>query len=490
MDPTTGARAASEASATTMVVGTDDVAEESEEAVLDELRGDAVLAGKTRVAVVVGTRPEAVKMLPVILALRDSRLFDPFVITTGQHPHAVEELFVGFGIESDLDLSVFEPGLALAELSDRIVGHLSGVLRCTQDDSGSTPLDRVAARIRAGAPGMAIGDFGAASRPTPATDPDYASVVTHALADELIAVLVHGDTTSSMGAALAAFYNRLPVGHVEAGLRTDNLWSPYPEELNRRVISQIASLHLAPTAGAQANLVLSGVDPARISVTGNTGIDAFLLATGIPREHDADTDWRVDGARRLVVTAHRRENWEGGISSIASAVRRSSERHDDLEVVWVTHPNPEVGRMVRAELDGTSVRLVAPLGYFEFSRLLASADAVLTDSGGIQEEAPAANVPVLVARDTTERPEAVEAGCAVLVGTDEDLIVRTVDEILWDDRRRLAMAKAPNPYGDGRASPRVVAAMEHVVYGTPPPGDFGSGLARRAVLRHAGYRLA
>ncbi|MCC7077025.1 MAG: UDP-N-acetylglucosamine 2-epimerase (non-hydrolyzing) [Acidimicrobiia bacterium] len=464
-------------------------ADPPDRAALEHLRDDISRAGQSRIAVVVGTRPEAIKMLPVILALEDSRLFEPVVITTGQHPHDVADLFATFGVTPDVDLSIFEPGLSLAEISDRVVAQLSRRFEATRDEAGRAPLDRVARRIRDGAGPDLTAHLQGATRPTAAGDSHYADIVTHALAGEVISIFVHGDTTSSMGAALAAFYNRLPVGHVEAGLRTDNLWSPYPEELNRRVISQIASLHFAPTARARANLILAGIDAERITVTGNTGVDAFLLASRLPDRVGMDV-WSAGSSRRLLVTAHRRENWTGGITRIARAVRRALDAHDDLDVAWVTHPNPAIGEMVRAELDGTRARLLEPVDYVDFSRLLASASAVLTDSGGIQEEAPAAGVPVLVARETTERPEAVAVGCALLVGTDEEKILDALQSVLWNAETHASMARAMNPYGDGYAARRVVAATECVIFGTPAPPDFGSGLSRRAVLAHAGYSLA
>ncbi len=415
------------------------------------------MKAKLAMPVVVGTRPEAIKLAPLILALRESECFHPVVISTGQHHKMVAEVFALAGIETDAELWI---GSAHAPLNERV----PEVMRRFEDFCRET--------------------FG--------TDDE-----TIALRDRVIsgeyppAVLVHGDTSSAMAAALAAFHLRIPVVHVEAGLRAGTLNRvPFPEELNRRLISRIASFHLAPTAVNQENLVREAIPFHLTYRTGNTGIDALRWAAALDVPFaDARVAELTDGDRGLViVTAHRRENWEHGLADVAEGVHRIASRHPELDVIVPLHPNPLVHERLGDPLRGLdNVFLTEPLGYAQFARLLKRCDLVITDSGGIQEEAPSLGKPVLVARETTERIEGVDAGTLLLVGTDPDRIASEAERLLTDPEACRRMAEAPNPYGDGLASQRIVAALEQLYRGGDPPPAFGSSHERRAVLEAAGY---
>jgi UDP-N-acetylglucosamine 2-epimerase len=281
-------------------------------------------------------------------------------------------------------------------------------------------------------------------------------------------ILVQGDTTTTMAASLAAFYEKLPVGHIEAGLRTGNLFSPWPEEMNRKLTSVIADLHFAPTERSRDNLVKEGVNPARISVTGNTVIDALFDALEILDANPARVIQlekelpRTDPGRRLIlVTGHRRENFEGGLERVASALLRLAGR-GDVEIVFPVHLNPTVQKTMHAMLGQQDrIHLIRPLDYLPFVHMMRKADLIITDSGGVQEEAPSLGKPVLVTRDTTERPEAVEAGTVELVGTDTDRLVARSNRLLDDEAAYAAMARAHNPYGDGQAAGRIVEVLTH-----------------------------
>jgi UDP-N-acetylglucosamine 2-epimerase (non-hydrolysing) len=307
------------------------------------------------------------------------------------------------------------------------------------------------------------------------------------------AVLVHGDTSSAFAAALAAFHLRIPVAHVEAGLRSGSNLSPFPEELNRELISCIACFHLAPTPTNLENLIREDIDVGQIFVTGNTGIDALHWAVkqDVPFTDDAVTAVYEAERRIVVVTAHRRESWGGGLSRVAAGVAGAARSHPDVAFVVPLHPNP----LVREELgeplaDLENVTLTDPIPYASFSRLLARCHVVLTDSGGIQEEAPSLDKPVLVARESTERTEGIEAGTLKLVGTDAALIEAELGRLLDDDEAYAQMAGCQNPYGDGRAAERIIGALEHLHFGIDPPAPFGTGYSRDAILRAAGYRGA
>jgi UDP-N-acetylglucosamine 2-epimerase (non-hydrolysing) len=365
------------------------------------------------VALVFGTRPEAIKLFPVIYALRERTNLRITVLVTGQHRAMLDQVLAIAGIRADVDLNIMVPNQSLDGLTARLL--------------------------------LAIGEAFDADRP------DF--------------VIVQGDTTSAMVASLAAFYRKIPVAHVEAGLRTGNIYSPWPEEINRRIISPIASLHFAPTKSAAANLAGENVDPVGVHITGNTGIDALLLTKSrIDSFAELTSDVRktiaaFQSQKILLVTAHRRENFDGGLANIAQAIKRLSMR-DDVVVVFPVHPNPQVRKVMDATLKGNNkIVLLDPLEYVPFVYLMSVATLILTDSGGIQEEAPSLGKPVLVLRDTTERPEGIEAGTARLVGTNAKRIVSETERLLDDRRHYEAMSGAINPYGDGKASERIASVI-------------------------------
>lgn len=355
------------------------------------------------VLIVFGTRPEAIKMVPVIQALRSRpERYAVRVCVTAQHRQMLDQVLDKFGITPDFDLNLMRDNQDLYDVTCRALMGLRDVLRQF-------------------APGL---------------------------------MLVQGDTTTTAAASLAAFYARVPVGHVEAGLRTFNKQAPFPEEINRRITGVLADLHFAPTERGRRNLLDEHVPAETIWVTGNTSIDALRMA----QRQMGLTD--PPPGRRLLVTAHRRESFGHGIRNICGAVRMLAERYRDLEVIFPVHPNPNAGKPAREWLAGLpNVLLSPPLDYFEFVRQMHAATVVLSDSGGVQEEAPTFGKPVLVMRDTTERVEAVEAGTARLVGTDRERIVAAVAELLESEAAYKAMAHARNPYGDGTAALQIEAAI-------------------------------
>jgi UDP-N-acetylglucosamine 2-epimerase (non-hydrolysing) len=410
---------------------------------------------QSNILVLVGTRPEAIKMFPVVLALRRSTWFEPVVVTTGQHADLVAPILELAGIEPDMDLGVGRPGLTLNELVASVVSGLDRYCRERFGATGNLLTDRDEVRV---------GGFPAAA-------------------------LVHGDTSSAAAAALASFNLRIPVGHVEAGLRTGDTLTPFPEELNRQLIGRIAAFHLAPTVLSQQNLVREGIPDNRIFITGNTGIDALRFASTqhVPFEDEAVARVVESDRPLVVVTAHRRENWDGGLGRIAAGLAAVATARPDVSFVVSLHPNP----LVRDQLGGPlaaleNVVLTEPLGYAPFARLLGRATVVVTDSGGIQEEAPALGVPVLVVRDSTERLEGVTAGTLRLVGTNSDAIATTTAAVLADPAS-FAIDPRLNPYGDGQAAERIVAAAEYLAGIAPPPEQFGPGFSRREVLEAMGY---
>ncbi|MBM3974250.1 MAG: UDP-N-acetylglucosamine 2-epimerase (non-hydrolyzing) [Planctomycetes bacterium] len=357
-----------------------------------------------RILAVVGTRPEAIKMAPVVAALRAADWVTTRVVTTGQHRELLMGALADFGLAADVDLALMQHGQ----------GHEAFF-------AAATAALRVAL---------------AAERP------DLA--------------LAQGDTTTVAAAARACHELGIAFGHVEAGLRTGDPTQPFPEEQNRVYIATVASLHFAPTAGARVHLLREGVDPATVHVTGNTGIDA-LLATAARLGPPAP---RTDGRRALLVTAHRRESFGAPLAAICAAVRALAGR-GDVAITWPVHPNPQVREFVQHELAGVrGVRLVAPLDHADMVAAMQQAHVILTDSGGVQEEAPSLGVPVLVLRDVTERPEGVAAGVARLVGTDGSRIVAETARLLDDPAAHAAMARVVSPYGDGGAAPRIVAALQ------------------------------
>jgi UDP-N-acetylglucosamine 2-epimerase (non-hydrolysing) len=410
------------------------------------------------VPVVVGTRPEAIKLVPVILALRDSDFYEPLVVSTGQHHRMVNYIFDLVDIRPDVTLW---SGSRHAGLNARV----ASVMERFEDFCAER--------------------FG--------VDPDSIPSGDDILKGRFpAAVLVHGDTSSAMAAALSAFHMRIPVMHVEAGLRTDTNLSPFPEELNREIISRIAALHFAPTQVNLENLVRENVSVNQIFVTGNTGIDALQWATTLDVNfanpelqalHESDR-------RVVVVTAHRRENWGDGLVSIGEGIARAAAASPDVHFVVPVHPNPRVREVLSARLgDIDNVLLTEPLGYATFAKLLARAYLVITDSGGVQEEAPSLGKPVLVLRQTTERTEGIDAGTLRLIGTDPDRIVSETTRLLEDPIAYAEMADAPNPYGDGHAAHRIVGALEHILLGANPPEPFGPGYSRPAIARAAGLSL-
>jgi UDP-N-acetylglucosamine 2-epimerase (non-hydrolysing) len=357
-----------------------------------------------------GTRPEAIKLAPVIQELvRHPREFELVVLVTAQHRHMLDQVLRVFDIKPDYDLNLMHPGQSLGDVT---VAALRGI-------------ERVLRRIR----------------------PDI--------------VIVQGDTTSALAAALAAFYQRIPVGHVEAGLRTNDRYSPYPEEMNRRLISRLADLHFAPTRFAEENLLREGVPRGRIRVTGNTVVDALkAMLHSNAKSYIPVIDVIAARHRVILVTAHRRESFGPGFERICRALRTIVERNPEVDIVYPVHLNPNVRKPVRAVLSGVQrMHLIEPLDYLPFVRLMQRAYLILTDSGGIQEEAPALGKPVLVMRDVTERPEAVEAGTAKLVGTDQDAIVAAAERLLRSAAAYRRMSGVRNPFGDGRSSARIVAVL-------------------------------
>ena len=408
------------------------------------------------VPIVVGTRPEAIKLVPIILALRESEFYRPIVISTGQHHRMVHEIFGLAGITADVTLWAG----TRRELNERV----TSVMRRFED--------------------FYVEWFGVPNGP--------ASSEQILRGKAPAAVLVHGDTSSAMSAALAAFHLRIPVMHVEAGLRTGGInLTPFPEELNRQLISCIACLHFAPTMSNLQSLVREDVPVGQIFVTGNTGIDALRWARGLPVSFEDQELQRLhDGDQPIVVvTAHRRESWGKGLEGIAEGVARLARAHEDVRFVVPMHPNPQVRENLSprlSELD--NVLLTGPFGYAQFARLLDRSRLVITDSGGIQEEAPSLGKPVLVTRESTERNEGIQAGTLLLVGTDPDRIAAEGDRLLSDQAAYVEMSEAANPYGDGMAAQRIVAALEYLLLGGTAPTPFGAGYNRRVVLDAAGFQ--
>ena len=367
----------------------------------------------TRILVIFGTRPEAIKLFPVVNALKADTRFDVRVCVSAQHREMLDQVLDIAGIVPEHDLDVMKPDQSLDELTARLLTGLGAVM------------DEV--------------------------NPDR--------------VIVQGDTATALTGALAAYYRKIPVDHVEAGLRSGNIYHPWPEEVNRKIIGSIASLHFAPTETSANALRSENFNPARVHVTGNTVIDALhWVSRRIASEpHLAsaltELETRFAGKRIIGVTSHRRENFGGGMEGIASAIRRIAER-PDVAVIFPVHLNPNVRKVMNAALAGLdTVAMIEPLDYPNFARLLGLADIMLTDSGGVQEEAPALGKPVLVMRETTERPEGVAAGTAKLVGTDADTIVTEISTLLDDKASYEAMAQAHNPFGDGTAAKRIVELL-------------------------------
>lgn len=370
---------------------------------------------RKKVLIAFGTRPEAIKMAPVVEAFKRDGTLDVVVAVTAQHRQMLDQVLDLFAIRPDEDLDVMQPGQTLPGLFARIL----------------TGMNEVIARQA----------------------PDI--------------VLVHGDTSTTLATALAAFYNKVKVGHVEAGLRTGDIWAPWPEEANRRLTAPLTSLHFAPTDRSRANLIREGVAADSIEVTGNTVIDALLdVVERISRDPTLSERLNVqlpflDRSRRMVlVTGHRRENFGEGFEQICHALKSLAER-GDVQVVYPVHLNPNVQEPVNRILAGANnVLLIEPQDYLPFVHLMSRATLIITDSGGVQEEAPSLGKPVLVMRDTTERPEAVDAGTVRLVGTDAQRILAEANRLLDDPTAYAEMSRAHNPYGDGKASERIVRRVK------------------------------
>ena len=380
-----------------------------------------------KVLLVFGTRPEAIKMAPLVKRFQEDSEFQTIVCVTAQHREMLDQVLDIFDIKPDYDLNIMKQGQDLYDITSRVMLGLRDVLN--------------------------------------ETNPDV--------------VLVHGDTTTSTAAALAAFYKQIPVAHVEAGLRTNNIYSPWPEEMNRRITGRIATYHLAPTELSCQNLLKENIDNQNIIITGNTVIDALLwvvnkiksdvnLADTLQiniKNNGYDID-RIEDKRKLVlITGHRRENFGEGFRNICNAIKTLSIKYPDVDFVYPMHLNPNVRKPI-AEIFGNdkdksgNTFFIEPLDYLNFVFLMEKADIILTDSGGIQEEAPSLGKPVLVMRDNTERPEAIEAGTVKLVGTDYDKIINEVSELLENEESYNKMSKAVNPYGDGSACKRIVDFMK------------------------------
>lgn len=368
---------------------------------------------KIKLMTVFGTRPEAIKMCPLVLEMQKYPDFiEPIVAVTAQHREMLDQVLQLFAIKPDYDLNIMTAGQTLYDVTGRALAGLKDVLAEAQPDM----------------------------------------------------VLVHGDTTTTFVGALASFYAQIPVGHVEAGLRTGNKFSPYPEEMNRKLTGAIADIHFAPTSTSKNNLLKENIDPAALVVTGNTVIDA--LQTTVKADYrftDSGLQKALAGGNRLIlVTTHRRENLGEPMRHVYQALRKVLENHPDVEAIFPVHKNPKVREIVDEELGKLAqVHLIEPLDYEPFANLMAKVDIVLTDSGGIQEEAPALGKPVLVLRDTTERPEAVDAGTVKLVGTAYDDVLRETSLLLDDSKYYQSMAEAANPYGDGRACERIIRKILH-----------------------------
>ena len=372
-----------------------------------------------KILLVFGTRPEAIKMAPLVKEFqKDTEHFETKVCVTAQHRQMLDQVLEVFGITPDYDLNIMAPNQDLYDITAKVLLGLRKVLKDFRPDT----------------------------------------------------VLVHGDTTTSMAASLAAFYMQIPVGHVEAGLRTYNMLSPWPEEMNRQVTDRICTYYFAPTEQSRANLLQENIDAKKIFITGNTVIDALLMAVDIisttagVKEKMAkelqEKGYTVGDREYILVTGHRRENFGDGFLHICKAIKELAALHPEMDIVYPVHLNPNVQKPVYELLSGLSnVYLISPLDYLPFIYAMQHSTLLLTDSGGVQEEAPSLGKPVLVMRDTTERPEAVVAGTVKLVGTDAEAIVSNVTALLQDKEMYKRMSETHNPYGDGQACERIIAAL-------------------------------
>ena len=360
-----------------------------------------------KVMSIFGTRPEAIKMAPLIKELEKRKEIESIVCVTAQHREMLDQVLETFKIKPDYDLNIMKQGQTLGEVTTRALNGLEEVIKETKPDI----------------------------------------------------VLVHGDTTTTFAGALAAFYNQVAIGHVEAGLRTNNKYSPYPEEMNRQMVDCMTDMYFAPTNLSKQNLLDENIEEDKIYVTGNTAIDAMSTTVDENYSH-SELDWIKKGERMILLTAHRRENLGDPMRHIFKGIRRIVDEFDDVKVIYPIHLNPKVREVANEVFEGCDrVRLIEPLEVFDFHNFQNKSYIILTDSGGIQEEAPSLGKPVLVLRDTTERPEGIDAGTLKLVGTDEDVIYEETKRLLTDKKEYEKMSKASNPYGDGHASKRIVDAI-------------------------------
>lgn len=360
-----------------------------------------------KIMLVFGTRPEAIKMCPLVNELKKRKTIKTVVCVTGQHRQMLEQVLKAFNVNPDYDLSIMKEKQTLFDITAGILEKIKNILEDEKPDT----------------------------------------------------VLVHGDTTTTFAAALACFYLQIPVGHVEAGLRTYNIYSPYPEEFNRQAVGIVAKYNFAPTELSKQNLLNEGKNPESIYITGNTAIDA--LKTTVKEDYTSEhLEW-AKGSRLIMITAHRRENLGEPMHHMFRAIRRIIDEHPDVKAIYPIHMNPVVRQAAEEELGGCeNIRIIEPLDVLDFHNYLARSYLILTDSGGIQEEAPSLGKPVLVMRDTTERPEGIAAGTLKLVGTNEDIIYRNFKDLLENQSSYDAMSKASNPYGDGFACKRIADILE------------------------------
>ena len=360
-----------------------------------------------KVMLVFGTRPEAIKMCPLVNELKTRKGIETIVCVTGQHRQMLDQVLEAFQVEPDYDLSIMKDRQTLFDVTTNILNRIKAVLEEVQPD----------------------------------------------------VVLVHGDTSTTFVTALACFYLQIPVGHVEAGLRTYNIYSPYPEEFNRQAVSIISAYNFAPTELSKENLLREGKNPDTIYVTGNTAIDALKTTVRDDYTHP-DLEW-AKGSRLIMITAHRRENLGEPMKHMFRAIRRVCDEHPDIKAIYPIHMNPVVREIADSILgDDERIRIIEPLDVLDFHNFLSRSYLILTDSGGIQEEAPSLGKPVLVMRDTTERPEGIKAGTLKLVGTDEEVIYQNFKQLLEDEEAYRAMSTASNPYGDGFACKRIADILE------------------------------
>jgi UDP-N-acetylglucosamine 2-epimerase (non-hydrolysing) len=361
-----------------------------------------------KIMTIFGTRPEAIKMAPLVLALKNDPELEPIVVVTAQHREMLDQVLDIFGITPDYDLDIMQQGQTLSEVTGRVIAGLESIIK----EAG----------------------------------PDM--------------ILVHGDTTTTFAGSLAAFYNEVDIGHVEAGLRTNNKYSPFPEEMNRQMTGVLADLHFAPTENSKENLLRENKKEDGISITGNTAIDA--LKTTVNADYESEIIEKHKDKKVILLTAHRRENIGMPMENIFSAVREIVEEFEDVTVVYPIHKNPKVREIASKYLAGHErIEIIEPLDVFDFHNFAAKSHIILTDSGGVQEEAPSLKKPVLVLRDTTERPEGVEAGTLKLAGVQKEHIYELTKELLTDDALYRQMAEASNPYGDGKASLRICENIKY-----------------------------